>query len=385
MGYKTEGEWEPDWANRAKHIQHKPDWVDKIPHELWELGEVFFPIPRGKKGWTYPHHMDEYRYPPDSEKLNAYLESGWNYGVACDNDLIVIDIDEKEYIDVIVDKLPKSLYQWSGSGEGIHIFYMSEGFDTRKTLTLMRYDHTAENPEKSEEIHIGEIKADSNGYVVGPGSVHPSGNKYGPIKGDSIEEVDKEYILDALDQFLNKDRSISGSRTKRPPSHRGSYGDRSIDDLHEFYKIDADSVIPWLEPGKRIAHPIHGSSTGTNFMKNEDRSTFTCWRCQCGSGDGCGISPQQMLAMFALEDSLGDRACETIKNRWHSDSTLHYYGWREAARRGLIDTDEIPFTVVKGFMVKSGVIDEGEPLPVYNNAREEIRYQIQAYKRMNGR
>lgn len=62
----TEGEskdeevdkYTPEWAERAKYIDHKPEWVDAVPHELWDLGEVFFPIPRGKKGYNYPHHVE---------------------------------------------------------------------------------------------------------------------------------------------------------------------------------------------------------------------------------------------------------------------------------------------------------------------------------------
>jgi len=376
-----EESYEPDWANRSNHISHKPDWVDKIPHQLWGLGEVFFPIPRGKKGWKYPHHMDEYRYAPDSEKLNAYLESGWGYGVACDNNLIVIDIDEKEYIDVIADRLPESVYQWSGSGEGVHIFYLCEGVTSRITLTLLKYDHTADNMTKTEEVHIGEVKADSNGYVVGTGSVHPSGNTYGPLKGDEITKIDEETLLESIWEFNSDTRP--GADTSGSERRSFKHGDNSIEEMHEFYKLSADDIIPWLEPGKRIAHPIHGSNTGTNFMKNNDRSTFTCWRCQCGGGDGCGLSPQHILAMFALEDSLGSRSCETIKSRWHRDSTLHYYAWKEAAERGLVGVSDIPFTVVKGFLVKSGVIEEDEPVPVKHNARQEIRYEVEAHKRLS--
>lgn len=39
----------PEWAQRAKFIDHKPEWVDKVDHRLWILGDVFFPMPNRQK------------------------------------------------------------------------------------------------------------------------------------------------------------------------------------------------------------------------------------------------------------------------------------------------------------------------------------------------
>lgn len=382
----------PDWAHRASHMSHKPDWVDKIPRQLWELNKVFFPIPRRKKGWNYPHHVDRFRFEPDDEIFNAYMESGWGYGVACDGALIVLDIDDKDFVDEIIEHLPPTVYQWTGSGDGIHLFYLCEGVNRRKTFKDVTwvcpecgsyrvwYEEGKDKCEHCDweqvQSHIGEMKADPNGYVVGPGSIHPSGNEYGPLQGDEIATVDRETIEYAIMPYLNVDYRRKGSSSRSSePSDYSSYGSSSP---HNFYKLTADDVLPWLSESDRIAHPIHGSSTGTNFMKNGDSDTFVCWRCQCGLRDGCVINAQHLLAMMEHPDKYGKYACEEVRRNWRNDSTLHYHAWKQAVRKGLITMENIPYTVIRGFLVETGAMDESERIPWSHSASEQLKYEMQA-------
>lgn len=357
-----EDRFSPDWASRT--LSNKPDWVDFIPHELWELGEVFFPIPRGRKGWSYPHHLDEYRHAPGSEVLNAYFDAGWGYGIACADDLVVVDIDEMHMVKEITQKLPTTMWQKSGSREGYHLFYHCPGLDTRITL----YDdviHDCDNEEHScrmdleekciritDHDHLGEVKCDPHGYVVGPGSVHPSGNTYGPINGDSITEISRSELKDILSEYEKDD---GGS-----DSYRGddiSFEDVDDRNVHDFYSLSADDVLPSLQEGKRVSHPVHGSTTGTNFKKDSGGETFTCWRCQYGSGDGCGLNGAQYLA---VESTHLD--CDDVRRFWQKDSTLQYKAWIEAVRQGLADHRDIPYAVLQGYAVHNGMISSGDKL-----------------------
>lgn len=339
-------EYKPRWAYRANNIPHKPDWIDFIPHELWELGEVFFPIPNRQKGWSYPHHLDEYRYAPDSEKLNAYLETNCNYGIACSGDLAVIDIDEKEYIDTIADRLPDTVYQVTGSRTGVHLFYMCEGLKTRINLRL-ESDEGDSNFE-----HIGEVKCDPHGYVVGPGSKHPSGNTYGPLKGESIATITKDELFEALDEFINE----PSMQVKEPDIERHK-SNNNKNSQYVFYNLKPDDVVSWLEAGKRVPHPAHGSSTGTNFMKQEDAELFMCWRHDYGTGPGCALNPQQLLAVMAT-----GKECDTVRHEWSSNSILHYMAWKEAVERGIISHKRVPYTVAKGYGVQNGHLQQNEDL-----------------------
>lgn len=353
---------EPDWAEEARGDPYRPNWQDKIPHGLHGLGKVFFPIPPGRKGWSYPHHKPEKRYSATSETLNAYFECGWSYGISCAGSLAVVDIDEKELVEEIASMLPETVYQWSGSREGVHLFYKAPGLNKRQIL---------KTEEGGETKHVGEIKCDPHGYVVGPGSLHPSGNHYGPLKGDSIAEIDKRYLTGLSHVFHVETEDSNGWED----FYEGDGEDREV--THQFYELDADEVLPWLEPNKRIEHPVHGSDTGMNFMKNDDRETFTCWRCQYGPGDGCGINPQQLLALMETGETMGDHCCERVRQLWSSRPELHYQAWTKALEMGLVTSLNIPYKVALGYASLHGIV-EGEHLvgEEYHDVMEQLKYRV---------
>jgi hypothetical protein len=377
---------EPDWAHRAQYIDHKPEWVDGIPHLLHQLGEVFFPIPAGRKGYPYPHHLDEYRYCATSETLNAYLECGWGYGVACANNLIVVDIDEKELAEEITDDLPETAYQISGSRTGVHLFYKSSGFNTRQILHYPTEKHDCDNSDHScrtdkdgdcvkehEWDHLGEVKADPHGYVVGPGSRHPSGNKYGPLRGDKIAEVDKEDLMERLDGYVKPQRGRASSP--------GSYDPEQTPEVsgYEFYQLGASDVMGFLSPNNRIDHPVHGStSEAGNFMLNGDGETFTCWRHNFGGSQGCGINAQQFLAQSEAkqESNLGYIECDEIRRMWSTDYRLHFLGWRRAVRDGLIQVTSVPYKVILGYAKMNGwdVDEDNLSYKDYWDLRNAVQY-----------
>lgn len=370
----------PDWASEDCISGDKPNWIDGVPHKLWGLGKVFFPIPAREKGWRYPHHIDRFRHEATSEILNAYLEAGWGYGITCANNLAVVDVDYPEILEEIENALPDTLSQVTGSREGKHLFYLCSGLDTRINLHLGGEvsGHLAAEGIESESFikrHIGEVKCDPHGYVVGPGSTHPSGNKYGPLEGDNIAIIDKEDLSDAVWRFVVKnDDSQNEGRDQYPEDYET--GESSS--THPFYELDADDVLPWLEPNSRIAHPVHGSGTGSNFMKNKDRETFVCWRCQYGIQGGCVVNAQQLLALMEVGRKFGDYACEEVRRRWKRDSTLHYQAWRGAVKRGLVDLERIPYTVLKGYLISIDVMDEEDKLLGRHRASEQLKYEMRA-------
>lgn len=372
---------EPDWAHRSNHISYKPNWQDKIPHELYELGRVFFPIPHGVKGWNWPHHMDEYRFEADDETLNAYFDSGYGYGIACSGDTAVVDIDERSYVDEFSKKIPETLRQVTGSREGVHFFLKVPNLDSRIILHYPSVSHDCDNEKHEcwidrsgncvkeyEWEHLGEVKCDSHGYVIGPGSVHPSGNRYGPLKGNSIAKMSKEELEELVGPFI---------KPERPPTY--SYNETHYDtnvpvnSRYSFYTLDADDVLPWLEPEKRIAHPVHGSESGSNFMKNKDGETFTCWRHNHGGTQGCAVNAQQLLA---IEETGVD--CDRVRDKWEKDPILHWRAWKKAIEERLITADEVPYKVVLGYGLEMCFIDDEEQLKgqTYWNVVNAVRYDV---------
>lgn len=373
-----------DWEDKADYINHKPRKVDKIPDVLKPIGKVFFPIPREKKGYKYPHHLDEFRYYPDSEKLNAYFEQGWGYGISCAGDLAVVDIDDSRFANLITSRLPETSYQISGSRSGYHLFYKVPGLDSRVTLYYKDGKHVCESeqdcwPDEDGECvreythsHLGEVKCDPHGYVVGPGSVHPSGNKYELVHDAGITEVNKEKFLQSIEEFTKDEPEVRFSN-----SSGTDYSNNSTS--HPFYDLTAEEVMPALDTGERISHPVHGSTTGSNFMKNDDGETFTCWRCKYGKGDGCGLSGTQYLACEATNAN----DCSRIRRYWGRDSTLHYRAWKEAVRRGLVSYESIPYKVAHGYAVEEDIIERGEKLNRDHlfDIKQQIRalYEMQEY------
>lgn len=350
-------EYEPDWAHRARHIEHKPEWVDAIPHELWELGGVFFPIPNAQKAWEYPHHLDKARYGPDDEKLNAYLESNANYGIACANELVVVDIDEIAHVEKIKERLPDTVWQVTGSRTGVHLFFKCEGLNSRIILRVpFPWDHMAahghEKLTNQNFAHIGEVKCDPHGYVVGPGSKHPSGNEYGPLYGDEIASITESELREALDEYIHS--NTTENNYTKVERDKAKYNGES---KYSFYNLEADDVVPWLEADTRVPHPVHGSDTGTNFMKSSDREVFICWRHDHGTGPGCALNPQQLLAVMAT-----GKECDIVRRNWRRDSELHYKAWMEAVEQGLVSAKEVPYKIAKGYAVHKDHIIEGEEL-----------------------
>ena len=350
-----------------------------IPKELRGLGKVFFPIPRGKKAWRYPHHLDAYRHKSDSDILLAYFESGWGYGIATAGPLAVVDIDELEFLREITRELPETVWQYSGSGEGVHLFYLVDNLDSRITLNRNISCGCPEDEidndkgkcesrsEDCEWEHIGEVKAGPHEYVVGPNSLHPSGNKYGPLQGDEITKLSLDELEHAISRFKKPEAPGMDTGTAAASGSYESRGDR-----HEFYDLTTADVLPWLGDGERIGHPVHGSETGANFMKQESNDIFMCWRCDYGSGDGCAFNAQQFLA---IEETGMD--CDDVRRWWKSDPTLHYKGWRRAAKLGLVDALDIPYKAVLGYAVEEGEAEPGDTIggPLYHDMRQQLEWE----------
>lgn len=301
--------------------------------------------------------------------LNAYLEAGSGYGIACAGDLAVIDIDDLDWMDNIASNLPPTLWQRTGSREGIHLFYYVPGLNTRITLYYMSAAYPADDLSK-KWTHIGEVKCDPHGYVVGPGSVHPSGNKYGPIQGDEIATITEEQLREALAPFIKPETTSS-------EDYR--YDEQELDDqydVHSLYEITPDDVLPHLKPGNRVPHPVHGSDTGANFMKNDDGETFMCWRHQYGSSDGCGLNATQYLAVEATRMD-----CDDIRRYWHRDSSLHYHAWKRAVDEGIIKSFNPPYRVIHGYAVENNLIDSKDKVTgrLYYRLKQELEYYTIQY------
>lgn len=245
-----------------------------VPDALADLGRVFVPISPGEKGTTRPRTA-ETLLEPDDPVLEAYLEAGHNYGIACQDDVAVLDADEPDTLADLVDRLPPTPWQVSGSRASEHYFLRVPGLDE---------DIPLDDAETGE--NLGHIKAAEQSYVVGPGSRHPSGNRYGPLRGpDEIATIDEDELRELIEPWRPDDRGRGSDRSSgrhdRDRRHGGAgccggdHSDSSGDVDLDVYDVLSSASYP---EKTRVEHPFHGSSTGANFMVGERGETFRCWR-----------------------------------------------------------------------------------------------------------
>ncbi len=174
-----------------------------IHARLRNYGLNIVKVKRGEKapielGWT----KKVYWY--DNFTLAKHLDEGGNYGVQPNHSYImidgvkrclcVVDFDKKELQDKLLDKFPKTFTTTSGSPKGcVHLWFATDRLEKTRDIT-------------NEE---GETRADiisKNGYIMCPGSLHPSGSIY-----KVVNDIPMVYL--AYDEILK----ILGPYDKIPP------------------------------------------------------------------------------------------------------------------------------------------------------------------------
>lgn len=187
----------------------------------------------------------------DDEQLDAFDELGWmksGYGVIVSDGLLVIDVDPRnggaEGYAQLVEDVPEiagaALIVETGRKDGGKHIYMKAPPGVALVQSL-----NGKYPG---------VDFKSSGYVVGPGSMHASGQRYDIVVGDGPHDI--EPAPDALIKML-----------KRPDAHRtsldGEQVDVTDDDLTKMIRsIDPDcGHDEWV----RVGMALHEVTGGTGF------------------------------------------------------------------------------------------------------------------------
>lgn len=184
------------------------------------------------------------------------------YGVLCDG-LIVIDVDARNggiaSYDKLVSEIPElenaGLVVATGSGGGSRHVYFKAPADLSLQQHLDGYDG---------------IDFKTSGFVVGPASMHSSGNFYQVIDGnfDDVDEAPKELV----------------SLLERPAYHRveydGTFMDVSHDDVADMVSHIPNNAVnydEWVEIGMAIHHALSGSGYDiwVNWSQQSDKHDET--------------------------------------------------------------------------------------------------------------
>lgn len=191
--------------------------------------------------WQYtPHWSDEQL---EVMEISHQLDTG--YGVLVEN-LLIIDVDARnggvDSFNKLMDGVPAvmgaGLVVNTGSGGGSKHLYFS--LDAPVALLQHHDDYPG-------------IDFKSNGFVVGPGSMHASGNTYDIAIGSPFDiEQAPQGLIDLL---------------KKPDKHRAQVNGQSIDVSHADIKEMLAAVDPDCghETWYRCGMAVHHGTGGTGF------------------------------------------------------------------------------------------------------------------------
>ena len=249
-----------------------------IPEQLHDF-KLIKVEPRGKaaieKDWP---NTQNYQY--NDPKLLRYLNAGGNYGVIA-GDVIIIDTDTHELQNLIQRLIGCKTFSVLTPGHETKQFYVHVKWTSKNSWKTIPLYADPKNPNSN----LGHVKI-GNSYGIGPGSTHPNGNKYTVADYVPILEISEDQFKSILKGLAPYIANRAYDNEKKLVSKKQVSG-----------KFDITKIIPNLKEMKRHGnelqgpHPVHGSTSGTNFTVNPRKGVWHCFRCQSGGG------PLQLLAV----------------------------------------------------------------------------------------
>ncbi len=267
--------------------------LQRIPPHLQERPGARFTVilnggkkPEGKD-WSGPNGAN---YSIDDAPLAGYLAEGHNYGVLCGHAGIAVpDLDDLGRLEElgILQRIPETWQVKTGRG-GQHLYFDCPELENQIGL----YDPELKD-EDGEPLHLGEIQSRGQ-QVVGPGSIHPNGNRYEIINDAPILKINKDDLLKIFDGLILTGIDDPAEEPTRAESRRRSSGGHGLGDYIPIDQVAWPKDIKVRHGSDVIgSHPLHGSKGGKNFSINTAKN---CWHCfRHGSGGG----PLEWLAVEA--------------------------------------------------------------------------------------
>jgi len=255
-----------------------------IPEQLQNDSFRFIRIKKGGKEPIDKWMKEDYQYGYNDDELQRWLNDGGNYGVICfDDSVCIMDADNHVRLEQVgaLDWTSDTFTIKTGADDSDHYHYYIKCSDLG-SKKLPFYDLVNQNE------HLGEVyPAGSPAYCVGPGCIHPSGQRYvivndAPIKRVNVEELDKSFFSKVKSSRVSRSR-IEQLMQKIPPRAKLQ---KNLLTEQLGLKI-ADFGMPVGNVQKRGdeyqgSHPIHGSTTGQNYAINTKKNLWYCYRDQTG-------------------------------------------------------------------------------------------------------
>ena len=239
--------------------------VEKIVQRLipWQLQNEALGFVKLRGRTKNPFEKEWQNNPYSFQQIQSWFDDGNNYGVQGGwGGLIIIDADIPEIAQLVEAHLPVTFTV--KSRRGFHYYYFCDGID--KKICFKKDTSVKGDP------HIGEIIT-KNFQAVGPGSIHPdTGKMYEVFKDIEIATVTKEEVFSVLIEYIPYDSPAKDADVE--------VGNISIVDVLNKKGIEMRVVGDQWFGG----HPVHGSTSGNNFVVHPEKNVWHCFRCNTGGG-----------------------------------------------------------------------------------------------------
>ena len=238
-----------------------------IPEKLKRKDFRFIKVaPRAKnpveKNWP------EKNYQFDDKELNDWISQGGNVGIVGGyGNLVILDFDDKDYLDEKRKILPPTFTVRTGRG-GEHWYYFT---DIPKAWKISKKDKNEDTDAKTLVDIQGNAK-----QVLTPPSLHPNGNPYTVCKNIDIVNIRLESLQFVFSDCINpKDRS---KRDFQPDDTTNKIETSiTINELMQEYGYDVSRNPTMCKLG-------HDSKGGHCFSWNNNTNEWYCFHCDKGGG-----------------------------------------------------------------------------------------------------
>ncbi|HWQ65409.1 MAG TPA: hypothetical protein VN372_00920 [Methanospirillum sp.] len=260
---------------------------DRIPWQLQRDDLLFVLIPRGEKGlqvkgWNKVCNGLK-RY--DSRLIN-HLQAGGNYGYfpSPGSSLLSIDVDHAEQFHQAGGaELVGATFRYSAWPDRQKYRAVVECPDIPDHFRGHKVSIKTGNYQTVVELFYPADEEKTGGQCVGPGSLHPNGNRYSVFEPDAHILSTKWSDIEHLVQTLSPD-SIRSTIPEIVTIAREPGSGKTVTDRYRLSVMDNLPENPYLAGDEiRGVHPVHGStSPGGNVSVNHSKGFAYCFRCSTG-------------------------------------------------------------------------------------------------------
>jgi hypothetical protein len=251
-----------------------------------------------EKKWALDGKWTEWAgYAYDDPIITEWINAGNNYGFRpVGGGLCVFDCDDTLYDPALVDLFKDTLTFRTGSG-GYHFIFRSPGLEVNKKFILTASDGT----------HIGHIStAGFKFQYVGPTCIHPNGNAYSVFRDNQVQEIDAELINQQIKSYIKNTKKIHDKISGDIPEYIKDGKKSNYTDILGLRIEDIgfpDGNVVQIGHEYKGSHPVHGSTTGSNYTINPPKNVWFCFRDHVGGDPFIFIAVKHGIISCSSVDS----------------------------------------------------------------------------------